>query len=633
MEIPILVAVLLIVIAIAAVCTKHFDTRGADESSIFVRGITTDQLEMLNHDSIPFTFARTGQGADGIMFSARSFGKIKRLLKAEVLEIFPNNEISPSPPGGVNEAVLNFKTPIDPELQRLKTIIVGTCPWYDLRRRLQLRSLRRLVHQMFMPHLRKPIFVHVGEWGARYTFDYEFQRCAPFGSHDEFHIFVDAIESGSRRVAPPKQVMGMPYEGSSTCTASGTGLPIRLPGTDYIAAELLSNNACLYLPVFDDGRLREGLFFRLLQLVEAELLPEKYLEGLVADVKADDDAGCAEFEVRCDGLVGRRQEVLSFLVRKILTREVRSNITIRDCAGTNASPVFDEDFHIFLYSSPVGSPFLEAPEKVWGHRLLKQETVFAPSGLGTPLIDDNGHIVGELIGRNLFLHQTYVNFGARSEASLFSRLLKEVRNYRGLDADQTTIANMVTGHFVDECLRQITLEKGSLVSTSDVSKAKSSFLEQLHGLLHEELDLLQLKSAPDEEIGREFDELTNFPNVVSVDVEGSTIVVTTNNLYCVHPSTRVKYDIGAFKIKIYTDSNSIRWFNQTRLVNGGNQRMNAPHVNSDGNPCFGNTAEAFPRLIKKRELTSVVQLAIAFVESVNLDDSWGKHIEKWPRAT
>jgi hypothetical protein len=37
-------------------------------------------------------------------------------------------------------------------------------------------------------------------------------------------------------------------------------------------------------------------------------------------------------------------------------------------------------------------------------------------------------------------------------------------------------------------------------------------------------------------------------------------------------------------------------------------------------------------LIKKREFASAVQLAIAFVESVNTSDAWGKGISRFPEA-
>jgi hypothetical protein len=38
----------------------------------------------------------------------------------------------------------------------------------------------------------------------------------------------------------------------------------------------------------------------------------------------------------------------------------------------------------------------------------------------------------------------------------------------------------------------------------------------------------------------------------------------------------------------------------------------------------------FPELIRNREFASVVQLAILFLESVNITDIWGRQIGEWP---
>ena len=67
-------------------------------------------------------------------------------------------------------------------------------------------------------------------------------------------------------------------------------------------------------------------------------------------------------------------------------------------------------------------------------------------------------------------------------------------------------------------------------------------------------------------------------------------------------------------------------------VPGGSGNMNAPHVDPNGNACMGNTRDLFPALIQKREFASAVQLAIAFVEAVNVADNWGAYITNWPVA-
>jgi hypothetical protein len=67
-------------------------------------------------------------------------------------------------------------------------------------------------------------------------------------------------------------------------------------------------------------------------------------------------------------------------------------------------------------------------------------------------------------------------------------------------------------------------------------------------------------------------------------------------------------------------------------VDGFEEDMNAPHVYSDGHACLGNVEDLFPELIAKRDFASALQLAIVFIESVNVNDSAGKKIDHWPVA-
>jgi hypothetical protein len=93
------------------------------------------------------------------------------------------------------------------------------------------------------------------------------------------------------------------------------------------------------------------------------------------------------------------------------------------------------------------------------------------------------------------------------------------------------------------------------------------------------------------------------------------------------------HEIGAFDIQIPTNGSSdIRWFNRTRKVDGYREGMNAPHVWAAGNACLGNTEALFPKLTAKRDFASAVQVAVAFIEYVNVDDPAGKLIHHWPYA-
>lgn len=595
-------------------------------NQVFVRWLTEEQKEKLRLASIPYTPSSVATGEDGLSFSPQSFARAKRLLGARVVEVFKSSNRN------VEEAVLTFSCRRDHALRGFKTEVAGSIKWYDFRRRLKHRRLATFIDEVLMPSVRKDIVVHL-----------QHGRHADPATDGKFHVYLYSTPTNHNQHAYiPNRLLGAQF-GNQTAAlvASGTGVPVLEPLTNFAVAELVDNNLYVHLDIVNGRNLiaRRGLLLRILQQVEGELAADKFLEDLIGSVKAENEivleGETADFRVEGEGITGRRLVVLSSLVREILTPVVRSNVIIRDCNGQNAAPVDDGKFRIFMHSSPIGAPCMNAPEQIWGHRMIKREEAFAPSAHGVPLIDDNGFIVGEIVGRNLYLHMHYIHFGAKLEAALAAKLLLEVRKEvqaAAVEADEDAIKRRVAEHYVQECTRQYAVGKALKVSAGDLAAAQSDFHGHLRGALLEEFDLLRLQAAPAEEIGREFDELTQLANVTGVKVEGDKIVVSTDVLYCVHPRSHMRYEIGAFDIQICTSTNMIKWFNKTRKVSGGSGKMNAPHVDPNGNACMGNTKDLFPALIQKREFASAVQLAIAFVEAVNLEDNWGAYITNWPVA-
>lgn len=606
-----------------------FFGRSPAPNAVFVRWLTEEQKEKLRLASIPYTPTSVATGEDGISFSPQSFARAKRLLGARVIEVFKASGRTAT----LEEAVLRFPQQRDPALRGFKTEVAGAIKWYQLSLRWKRHRLAKFIDETLMPSVRKDIVVHLKHG----------QHAAP-ATDGKFHVYLYSTPTNHNQHAYiPNRLLGAAFGNNQTAAliASGEGVPVLEPLTNFAVAELVDNNLYVHLDLVTKKKLqaRRGLLLRILQQVDGELAADKFLEELIGSVKAENEivreGETEEYRVEGEGLTGRRLVVLSSLVREILSPIVRSNVIIRDCNGQNAHPVDDGNFRIYLHSSPIGAPCMNAPEQIWGHRMLKREMAFAPSAHGMPLIDDNGFIVGEIIGRNLYLHMHYVHFGAKQEAALAAKLLLEVRKevqVAAADADDEMIKRRIADHFVQECNRQYAVGKARKVTAADLAAAQSDFHGHLRGALLEEFDLLRLQAAPAEEIGREFDELTQLANVNGVKVEGDKIVVSTDVLYCVHPKSHVRYEIGAFDIQICTSTNMIKWFNKTRKIPGGSGHMNAPHVDPNGNACMGNTKDLFPALIQKREFASAVQLAIAFVEAVNIDDNWGAYITNWPVA-
>ena len=140
----------------------------------------------------------------------------------------------------------------------------------------------------------------------------------------------------------------------------------------------------------------------------------------------------------------------------------------------------------------------------------------------------------------------------------------------------------------------------------------------------------------------EFNEILKHPKVTGVEVGRFTffdglwteaLCVSTSELRCQHPIDRNIHSIGAFKITlalgIHT-SDYVMWKNLTRRVNGCSTSMHAPHVWSDGHACLGNMTGVFQGLLARGDYYAAVDMAIKFIESVNITDGAGKYLFQWP---
>jgi hypothetical protein len=294
-----------------------------------------------------------------------------------------------------------------------------------------------------------------------------------------------------------------------------------------------------------------------------------------------------------------------------------------------------KQFEIVLWSSPLGFIQEAAPRELFGIPVGHVDAAFAPSGAGLPVADSAGFLIAELVEETLFVHFDLMRNGTLQEALTFARLLRAVANaYRNRARGVEEGLPQARAQYVSACLDLVVpLTTGGANCDREAMASRQA---ELHALLcrarSEEQELFRFEAAPDGELGQEFDRLLELASVIDVKVSDGVLTVTTDLIYCRNPITNIMLEIGAFDILIPTEGGEIRWFNRTRRVTGYKEGMNAPHVFPEGNACLGNVKDLMPRLIAQRDFASVVQVAIAFVESVNVDDHAGKHIGNWPVA-
>jgi hypothetical protein len=174
---------------------------------------------------------------------------------------------------------------------------------------------------------------------------------------------------------------------------------------------------------------------------------------------------------------------------------------------------------------------------------------------------------------------------------------------------------------------------------SDYRAIYSSRLRELSNLLRSEVVEDDPLQSLKERFADEFEYIVKHPQVKGiVDVGSYSFSVLTTELTCSHPVTRQTHRIGEFRITISflpgrdapEQSQTVLWQNLSRRIDGYQFAMHAPHVFPEGVACLGNMRQAYRTLVSQGEYYAAVCEAIRFIESVNIKDSAGRHLENWP---
>lgn len=150
-------------------------------------------------------------------------------------------------------------------------------------------------------------------------------------------------------------------------------------------------------------------------------------------------------------------------------------------------------------------------------------------------------------------------------------------------------------------------------------------------LIKKSLDKFDPNADVDKETNDVVAKLFSNKKVNNISIYNGGISFLTNDIHCEHK--KIVYNIGKFEIKLgfnYDGARSININNLKWKVRGYQERMNAPHVFSDGKPCLGNAEAVVKDLYANGRYDLVLNFILDYLESVNVDDSAGAHINKWP---
>lgn len=330
--------------------------------------------------------------------------------------------------------------------------------------------------------------------------------------------------------------------------------------------------------------------------------------------------------------------------------QIHQDVIISVPHGHSSSINDEEKFWIKLWSSPFGEKTkVITPEKIWGIKVDCTDNPFSPTHTGEMIVDDNSWTVAELFSNSLYVHYDICHYGSENEKKIFQRVLEEVVILRSLTPEQrkersgkikSQRIKKSRDEYINECYKRTEklvreTKKTITEGEKEIENLQKSLVKKIREVKGSKSKLEQIannSTLQSEGFGKEFDKLSNIEKIIDLQVSEGVIKIFTDTLYCEDPRSHHIHEIGKFRIEIYTDgqNDGVRWFNLDRKVDGHKDGMNGPHIWLDGKACLGNTQEIFPELIANYEFSVVAMLAIQFVESVNVDDSAGKHISSWP---
>ncbi len=406
--------------------------------------------------------------------------------------------------------------------------------------------------------------------------------------------------------------------------------------------------------VMDEPDLMRGLHLLNAALIREE--PTSY-HGIykaflqIADETPTTEEQSSQLEVTALGWLGENCRELIKAVGEILSPVIQKPCRLDNKGrALTKTPYTDGDFHIIVFATPkfLGNA-LRLEGSLWGIPLDWTGECYPPSGLGIAINSSEGFPIAELLENNLYIHYDIARRGTHREVDIFRKILEQVVAELTLTPEEKAereqrIAAEQAARFrtayIKECSKRHQknieeTEKGITKGEAEVIDLENQIVRRIREVNGCKQKLQQLKSVgqvSEEVYGREYDKLLQVPKVLKVEVASDCINVFTDTLNCRDPRTNILHEIGKFRIQISTTGSGelVRWFNLTRKIS----ERNAPHViYENGRACLGNTQTIFPQLIGNYEFAAAAMIAIAFIESVNVEDSAGKDIHLWPVAT
>ncbi len=146
--------------------------------------------------------------------------------------------------------------------------------------------------------------------------------------------------------------------------------------------------------------------------------------------------------------------------------------------------------------------------------------------------------------------------------------------------------------------------------------------------------LAQSRDTSPEFLASQWSALSKEPKISQIQPTQTGLCLITHPLLCSNPDSGEVHHIGAFclQMTLVGDQSGIRFYNLTRRVKAFKDlAMQAPYILPDGSCCMAGLIDAaVPELIGTLQLHPMAMVGMNLIETVNLNDEAGQHLDKWP---
>lgn len=131
-------------------------------------------------------------------------------------------------------------------------------------------------------------------------------------------------------------------------------------------------------------------------------------------------------------------------------------------------------------------------------------------------------------------------------------------------------------------------------------------------------------------------------NIKKIDInDNGDILIYTNTIYSnVKGRDNVirRYRFGEYLVQVGASTGTVKFTNMNKedmrksYWNSGRSEAPHPHISENGNACLGNASTLIMDCVDRYQWGVLADVLINYLESVNIEDSAGKHYWKWEQV-